>query len=84
MGLTARQATGRYPRGVYRGIVTRVRVVVTTALDVLALLLVAAGFALALWPVVGGLALGVAGAVIALGSALADPKPKPDRKAGQP
>lgn len=47
---------------------------VTTALDVLALLLVAAGFALALWPLVGGLALVVAGLTIALGSMYAEPK----------
>lgn len=48
------------------------RVPITTLLDVLALLLVAAGVALALWPISGGLALVVAGALVAVGSALAD------------
>lgn len=47
------------------------RVLITTILDVLALLLVAAGFAVALWPVSGGLGLGVAGATVAVGSAFA-------------
>lgn len=44
----------------------------TTALDVLALLLIAAGVALGLWPLVGGVALIPAGVVVAFGSALSD------------
>lgn len=42
---------------------------ITTALDVLALLLVAAGIALGLWSLIGGLSLIPAGFVVAVGSA---------------
>ena len=45
-------------------------VVVTTLLDVLGLLLVAAGASAALWTLVGPAALVLAGAVVLLGSAL--------------
>lgn len=53
------------------------RELITTLLDVLALLLVAAGFAAALWPYSGGLALGAAGGLIAVGSAYASSADKP-------
>jgi hypothetical protein len=46
---------------------------ITTALDVLGLLLVAAGLAFYLWPYLGGAALAVSGALILIGSALAVP-----------
>lgn len=45
-------------------------VVVTTLLDVLGLLLVAAGASAALWTLVGPAALALAGVVVLLGSAL--------------
>jgi hypothetical protein len=45
--------------------------VVTTLLDVLGLLLVAAGAAAALWPLVGAAALILAGVIVTAGSALA-------------
>lgn len=51
--------------------------VVTTALDVLGLLLVAAGAGAALWALVGPAALALAGAVVILGSALAQRATKP-------
>lgn len=44
------------------------RGVVTTLLDALALLLIAAGAALGLWPWLGGFALAVAGLVVLAGS----------------
>lgn len=44
--------------------------VVTTILDVLGLLLVAAGASAALWILVGPAALSAAGAIVLLGSAL--------------
>lgn len=44
----------------------------TTALDVLGLLLVAVGLAFFLWPHIGGSALAVSGGLILAGSALAD------------
>ena len=47
------------------------RVAVTTILDVLGLLLVAAGASAALWVLVGPAALALAGVVVLLGSALA-------------
>lgn len=50
--------------------------VVTTALDVLGLLLVAAGFAAALWVWVGPAALALAGVVVLLGSATAARPPR--------
>lgn len=46
-------------------------VVVTTLLDVLGLLLIAAGAAAALWVLIGPAALALAGVVVILGSALA-------------
>lgn len=48
------------------------RTVVTTILDVIGLLLLAAGFAAAVFPLVGWVALGVAGGVVLIGSWLAD------------
>ena len=45
--------------------------VVTTLLDVLGLLLFAAGASAALWPLIGAASLLLAGAVITAGSALA-------------
>ncbi|MCY0962987.1 hypothetical protein [Streptomyces sp. H27-H5] len=42
--------------------------VVTTLLDALALLLIAAGLALGLWPYAGGFALSAAGVVVLAGS----------------
>lgn len=47
------------------------RDVVTTLLDALGLLLVAAGFGGALWPFLGAAALAVAGLMVLAGSALA-------------
>jgi len=44
---------------------------VTTALDVLALLAVAGGVGLGLWPVLHGYAVAVAGVVLGAGSAVA-------------
>lgn len=44
----------------------------TTVLDVLGLLLVAAGLAFFLWPVIGGAALVCSGALILAGSAFSD------------
>lgn len=49
--------------------------VVTTALDVLGLLLVAAGAAAALWVFIGPAALALAGAVVMVGSAVAARRP---------
>lgn len=54
-------------------------VVVTTALDVLGLLLVAAGACAALWTLIGPAALALAGAVVLLGSALAARPVKPSK-----
>lgn len=54
-------------------------VVVTTLLDVLGLLLVAAGASAALWTLVGPAALALAGAVVLLGSALAARPVKPTK-----
>lgn len=51
--------------------------VVTTALDVLGLLLLAAGASAALWALVGPAALALAGAVVLLGSALSQRAAKP-------
>lgn len=48
------------------------RDLITTALDVLGLLLVAAGLAFYLWPQLGGAALAVSGALILVGSMLSD------------
>ena len=58
-------------------LVDRIRGIVTTALDTLALLLFAAGVAVALWPVSGGLALCAASAVVATGSAAATRESRP-------
>lgn len=53
----------------------------TTALDVLGLLLVAAGLAFFLWPHLGGAALAISGALILAGSAMADrPMRTPSRR----
>lgn len=48
------------------------RETITTALDVLGLLLVAAGLVFFLWPELGGASLGIAGALILVASALSD------------
>jgi hypothetical protein len=46
--------------------------IVTTALDVTGLLLLAAGFAGAVWPLIEWASLGVAGVVVLMGSWFAD------------
>ena len=57
------------------------RETVTTALDVVGLLLVAAGLAFFLWPIIGGAALACAGGLLLVGSALAVDRPtKPARR----
>lgn len=48
------------------------RELLTTALDIIGLLLVAAGLAFFLWPEIGGAALACSGALIMAGSALSD------------
>lgn len=58
------------------------REVVTTALDVLGLLLVAAGLAAAVKPLVGWACLLVAGAVVLAGSAWSHRQSRPQPKAG--
>lgn len=55
------------------------RDIITTGLDVLGLLLVAAGVVFFLWPYVGGGALAIAGGLIITASALAD-RPRRARK----
>ena len=54
------------------------RVAVTTILDVLGLLLVAAGASAALWTLVGPTALALAGVIVLLGSALSARTSKPE------
>jgi hypothetical protein len=51
--------------------------VVTTALDVLGLLLLAAGACAALWILIGPAALALAGGVVLIGSALSERAAKP-------
>lgn len=46
--------------------------IVTTILDVIGLLLLAAGFGAAVFPLVGWVSIGVAGGVVLIGSWLAD------------
>lgn len=60
------------------------REAMTTALDVLGLLLVAAGLAFWLWPTIGGGALAISGALLMIGSILSDrpiriPRPRRTR-----
>lgn len=71
--------TGRAGESPHHGKVSAPsRVAVTTILDVLGLLLVAAGASAALWTLVGPAALALAGAIVLLGSALAARAPKPE------
>lgn len=55
------------------------REVLTTALDVVGLILVAVGLAFFLWPYIGGAALICSGGLILVGSALAVDRPAPRR-----
>jgi drug/metabolite transporter (DMT)-like permease len=55
------------------------RETITTALDVLGLLLVTAGLVFFLWPQIGGGSLAIGGAVILFASALSD-RPAPGRR----
>lgn len=50
------------------------RDIITTALDVLGLLLVAAAVVFVLWPLIGGVSLGAAGVIILAASFFADRK----------
>lgn len=55
------------------------RETLTTALDVIGLLLVAVGLAFFLWPFIGGAALACSGGLVLVGSALAVDRPMKTR-----